>query len=140
MTFIFWMTNIPHLRILLAPLHNTTHPQRLIWMRLEQEQKISEWEKKNSDSVPFSLHDPHSNIILDASVTSTYADRNWWQKPNGTFRILDQKICRYGILVLSETNIGLLLKINCIDNILKHVFFKRYVEKMKIQVTEWKNI
>lgn len=90
--------------------------------------------------MPFSLHDPHSNIILEAFITSTYADRNLWQKPNGTFRILDQKIGRCGSEVRSETIIGLLLKINCIDNILKHGFFKRYVQKMKIQVTEWENI
>lgn len=40
-------------------------------MRPEQQQTISELKKAVTQLVPFSLHDPHSNIILEASVTST---------------------------------------------------------------------
>lgn len=66
-------------------------------MEPEQQQAISELEKVVTQPVPFSLYHPHSNIILEVSATSTYADWNLCKKPKVTSGILDQRISRCGI-------------------------------------------
>jgi hypothetical protein len=81
--FGFWRQHIPHLGVLLRPIHQVTRKAASFVWGLEQEKALQQVQDAVQDALPLGPYDTADLMVLEVSVA--YRDAVWslWQAPVG---------------------------------------------------------